>query len=65
MSICNFGRPQKKGRKVFRCMKLEELMAGEYSELAGTYSEFGRNKFYDGKNEILMQIPELKGLESK
>ncbi len=36
---------KKKGRNIFRFMKLEESMAGEDSELTGTFSELAETNF--------------------
>jgi hypothetical protein len=47
---CDFGG-QKKGRNIFRCMKLEESMAGEDSEPAGIcYKLVGTNFTYNWEN---------------
>jgi hypothetical protein len=44
-------------------MKLEELMAGEDSKLAGMCYEFVGTHYMIGKNKILMKIPKFKRSE--
>jgi hypothetical protein len=56
-----FGGPKNTdGRSIFRFMKLEELMAGEDSELEETCFELAGTHFTIGKNKIPMKIPKFK-----
>ncbi len=56
---------KKEGKKVFGFMKLEELMAGEDSELAGTCSELAGTHFMIRKIKFRQKFWHSKGPESE
>jgi hypothetical protein len=64
-SRCNFGGQNKSARNIFRCMKLEELMAVKYSKIAGRCTELAETSFTIRKMEFQSKLKQEKGLESE